>query len=247
LKTGFHDAYYNMGLDEAVLESVSTRTSPPTLRFYGWKPSAISLGYFQGLREEVDTEACASLGIDVVRRITGGGAVFHDAEVTYSIIIPETHPLAPGSILESYRLLCSGIIAGLDRLGIEAEFAPINDIISNGRKISGNAQTRKMGCLLQHGTILISVDVEKMFQILKVPREKAKGRLIEDVKARVTSLEAIMRRTVAFDEVVAAVESGFSTALDLEYTESAPTGRENEKAASLANTKFSSSEWIGRR
>ena len=92
---------------------------------------------------KIDIEACRGRGVDIVRRITGGGAVFHDAELTYSIVIPEGHPLAPPSILDSYGLLCAGIIEGLKELGIKSEFSPINDIVSAGKKISGNAQTRK--------------------------------------------------------------------------------------------------------
>ncbi|HBE46121.1 MAG TPA: lipoate--protein ligase family protein, partial [Spirochaetaceae bacterium] len=143
LETGFHTAAFNMGLDEALLGSVAEGKSLPTLRFYGWKPPAVSIGYFQGLHEEVDVDACRAAGVDVVRRITGGGAVFHHYEVTYSIVVPLSHQLARPNILDSYRLLLGGIIDGLALLGIEAEFAPINDIVTGGKKISGNAQTRK--------------------------------------------------------------------------------------------------------
>ena len=155
LETGFHPAVFNMGLDEAILDSVSQGNCLPTLRFYGWIPPAVSLGYFQGLQEEIDIEACKALGIDVVRRITGGGAVFHHHEVTYSIVIPLGHSLARSGIIDSYRILLAGIVEGLAELGIQSEFAPINDIVSAGKKISGNAQTRKKGCILQHGTIIV--------------------------------------------------------------------------------------------
>ena len=94
LRTGVARGAFNMGLDEAVLGSVSEGRQPPTLRFYGWNPPTVSLGYFQGLDDEVDREACRAAGVDVVRRITGGGAVFHDDELTYSVVIPERHPLA---------------------------------------------------------------------------------------------------------------------------------------------------------
>ncbi len=112
LETGFHRAAFNMGLDEALLRSVAEGKSLPTLRFYGWAPPAVSIGYFQGLHEEVDAAACKTAGIDVVRRITGGGAVFHHHEVTYSIVLPLSHPLARPNILDSYRLLLGGIIEG---------------------------------------------------------------------------------------------------------------------------------------
>jgi len=247
LETGEKTAFYNMGLDEAVIESVASGTSDPTLRFYSWKPKAISIGYFQGIRDEVDIEACERKGIDIVRRITGGGAVFHDREVTYSIIVPEGHPLAPPSILDSYRLICAGIIAGLAELSIKAEFAPINDIVCRGKKISGNAQTRKKGCLLQHGTILLHIDVETMFTVLKVPKEKALGKMIDDVKARVTSLSEILGSDIGFGEAEWALRNGFSKALNLDLKPGFPTEKENRNASELAETKFSTREWLYKR
>lgn len=247
LKTGFHDAFFNMGLDEAILSAVAEKQVPPTLRLYGWKPFAISIGYFQGVNEEVDLASCKEKGVDVVRRITGGGAVYHAAEVTYSLVIPETHPLSLPSILDSYRLFCSGVIEGLALLGIQAEFAPINDILSGGKKISGNAQTRKKNCILQHGTILLSVDVDTMFSLLKVPQEKARGKLIHEVKSRVSSLENILGRAVGFQETVSALEHGFSTALSLSLGEAEPTAAELQTALRIAVEKFSTPEWTFRR
>ena len=247
LETGMSTAFMNMGLDEAILESVSSGFSPPTLRFYGWRPKAISIGYFQGLRDEVDIDACARSGVDIVRRITGGGAVFHDAEVTYSIVFPESHALASASILESYSLICKGIIAGLKRLGIASEFAPINDIVSRGRKISGNAQTRKMKCILQHGTILLGVDVETMFGLLRVPKEKAVGKLIEEVKSRVSSVSDILGRKIEYEEAVPELRKGFAEALDLELKTGLANDREKARAKELAAAKFSAREWIFKR
>ena len=253
LKTGFHSAVFNMGLDEAILDSVSQGLCLPTLRFYGWNPPAVSLGYFQGLQEEIDIEACKAFGIDAVRRITGGGAVFHHHEATYSIVIPLGHPLARPSIIESYRILLAGIIEGLAELGIRSEFAPINDIVSAGKKISGNAQTRKKGCVLQHGTIIIEVDVDLMFSILKVPQEKAKGKLIEDIKSRVTSIRSCLSLpdSVSFEELfgttIAALEKGFARALDLSYVRSEPTDLELQNAERLAQEKFSNNQWTARR
>ncbi|GHU65300.1 octanoyltransferase LipM [Spirochaetia bacterium] len=249
LQTGCHNAYYNMGLDEALLESVSQGSSPPVLRLYGWKPPAVSLGYFQGFEEEVDAEVCAGLGVDIVRRISGGGAVFHDKEITYSLIMPQDHPLAGNSIMDSYEKLCSGIVAGLLLLGIEAVFAPINDILASERKVSGNAQTRRQGCVLQHGTILLDTDVDRMFSLLKVPQEKMKGKLIQDIKARVTGLYTLLGREISFDEGAEALAQGFKKSLGLDYVsmEDAPTTAEEERALSLAEEKFASPQWLHRR
>jgi lipoate-protein ligase A len=240
-----------MGLDEALLEAVSRGASLPVLRFYGWSPAAVSVGYFQGLEEEIDLAACARYGVDAVRRITGGGAVFHQAELTYSIIMPDTHPLAGSGIQESYAILCAGIVEGLALLGVPSHFVPINDIIAGGRKISGNAQTRRKGCVLQHGTILLENDVDLMFELLRVPSEKIRGKLIQDVKERVTSLHTLLGRPVSFDEAADAFVEGFRRALSLEFCGGAdaslPSLTEDERARELAAEKFGSREWLARR
>ncbi|MDR2247168.1 MAG: lipoate--protein ligase family protein [Treponema sp.] len=254
LQTGFHDCYYNMGLDEALLESAAQRGALPVLRFYGWAPQAVSVGYFQGLEEEVDTQACKDRGVDVIRRITGGGAVFHHAELTYSIILPSGHPLAGSSIHDSYRILCGGLIRGLALLGLRARFAPINDILCGDRKISGNAQTRRMNAVLQHGTVLLDLDVGLMFSLLKVPEEKMKGRLMRDVTARVTSLRA-QGLSVGFGETEAAMIEGFRLALGLEFAvplsapayPGGPAPAEDGRAWELAVTRFASPEWLYKR
>jgi len=246
--TGFHDCYYNMGLDEALLESCAAeKESLPVLRFYGWSPPAVSIGYFQRLSEEVDTEAVNRLGFDLVRRISGGGAVLHSSELTYSIIIGQHHPLAGSGIGESYRMLCKGLIRGLEILGIKAVFSGINDILAGEKKISGNAQTRRNGCLLQHGTILLDNDTETMFEVLKISDEKIKGKLISEAKERVTSLRLILDRIIGFDEAEAVFTRGFGEALGLEFRKSAVDSSLENRAKELAITKFSSEEWLLKR
>lgn len=242
---GASDAYYNMGLDESILECVSAGRSPPTLRFYAWRPPAVSIGYFQGIREEVDLDSCFRDGVDVVRRLTGGGAVYHDAELTYSIIAPES--AMPEDILESYRHVCKGLIIGLAELKVKAEFASLNDITSGGRKISGNAQTRRMGCVLQHGTIILSVDVERMFRYLKVPSEKVRDKAVSDVKARVTSVKDVLSRDIPYSKAADAFRKGFSKALRLELTDGRPSPAEDARARELAEAKYSTLEWNSRR
>ena len=169
-----HTAFENMAIDEAIMMTMREGNAQPTLRLYRWNPSAVSIGTFQGMIDEVDVDFCQSESIDFIRRITGGGAVYHDfeGEVTYSIIMPKGHRLAPTDVLESYKLLCSGIVKALEYLGIEGEFKPINDVNVGGKKVSGNAMTRRHGCVLQHGTTLLDLDVNLMFTILKVPPEK---------------------------------------------------------------------------
>ncbi|MDR1956862.1 MAG: lipoate--protein ligase family protein [Treponema sp.] len=244
INSGFHDGFYNMGLDEALLEGVAQGRSLPVLRFYGWNPPAVSVGYFQGLSEEVDLESCTRHGVDVVRRISGGGAVFHHAEITYSIIMPLDHPLAGESIQDSYHRLCAGIIQGLACLGVPSCIVERNDILAGGRKISGNAQTRRMGCVLQHGTVLLDTEVELMFELLRVPQEKLKDTSIREVKDRVTSLKALAGRVFSYEEAEAALEEGFRLSLALDYMP-VPLGMEEEvRAGELARCKFAAPGWL---
>jgi lipoate-protein ligase A len=205
------------------------------------------VGYFQSLEAEVDIEACRAAGVDTVRRLTGGGAVFHDAEITYSLVLPLGHELAPQDILESYRVICAGIVGALALLGIESSFEPINDIAAGGRKISGNAQTRRQGCLLQHGTVLLDLETERMFSLLKVPAEKLKGRLIEEVKARVTSLRDLLGRELPYEEASLALRRGFAQAWDADLEDGRLSQGELLRARELAAERFSSAEWNHRR
>ncbi|MFX1603639.1 MAG: biotin/lipoate A/B protein ligase family protein [Promethearchaeota archaeon] len=245
LDLSVQDAHQNMAIDEAIMRLLKDGRVPPTLRLYRWKPSAVSIGTFQGMKEEVDLEYCSKNDIDYIRRITGGGAVYHDfeGEITYSIILPRGHRLAPDDILESYGVLCSGVVKGLEHLGIDAEFKPINDIVASSKKISGNAQTRRHSCVLQHGTTLLDLDVEVMFSILKVPQEKISDKMIADVKERVTSIRELLRREVSMDELREALVFGFSEALDLELAPGSLIQEETELAASLVLEKYGTDEW----
>lgn len=201
-----NNACMNMGIDEAIIEGVKSGASLPTIRFYKWSPSAVSIGRFQSMKDEVNIDACKNMGIDYVRRITGGGAVYHDAEgeLTYSIIAPES--FFPRDIKESYALVCGWIINGLKTIGLDAQFSPINDISVNGKKISGNAQTRRDGVLLQHGTILYKLDISRMFSVLNVSKEKISDKMIKNVEERVTSVHSQVGSS--FEELYKAVMNG---------------------------------------
>ncbi len=247
LQTGFLSAAENMAIDRAILVAHSKGHVPPTVRLYGWNPAAISIGYFQQLTEEVDLTACETEDIDYVRRITGGGAVFHEDEVTYSFVIQEKHPTISKNILESYKTICQAIMNGLGFLGVNSTYAPINDILVNNKKISGNAQTRKQKTVLQHGTILTDVDVDKMFRLLKVPNEKIKGKMIATVKERVTSLTHELGSDFSFEDVSAALKKGFEKTFDVMFTEGTLTDEEKKLAASFEKTTFGSKKWNHQR
>lgn len=233
------DAFTNMAVDEAVSERVADGEGAPTLRFYRWSPSAVSIGYFQSLRDEVDIEACERDGIDYVRRRTGGGAVYHDyeGEVTYSV----TAPLGqyPDDLTESYREICGRVQDALTSLGIESEFAPINDIVADGRKISGNAQTRRKGVLLQHGTVLHSVDPERMFTYLRPDVDKVSDKIVENVRERVTSVEDLTDADIG--DTYEALRNAFTEGR--ETFEGELTDGERERAEELSSERYGSEDW----
>lgn len=238
LETGAHSGAWNMALDEAmVVEAQEDEAWVPSLRLYSWKPSCVTIGYFQCLREEVDVSKCGEFGVDVVRRQTGGGAVFHDAELTYSFITRD-YPLG---ILDSYKLICGAILSGLKTVGVDGQFIPLNDLVVGGKKFSGNAQTRKKGVLLQHGTILLGVDVEKMFSLLLVPNEKIRDKMIASVKERVTGVGK------SFDEVAGALKAGFSETFQAELVASKVSEREELETKKFIEEKYGNEKWNGMR
>jgi len=240
IEEGWRSAYENMAIDEAILIN-----GIPTLRFYKWKPSAISIGYFQSIEEEVNLEECRRQGVDVVRRITGGGAVYHDThgEITYSLVCPAE--ILPGKIMKIYSLICSSLAHGLKYVGLDAKHAGINDIVVKGKKISGSALTKKYGNILQHGTLLLRVDVKRMFSLLKVGKEKISDKEIKSVEERVTSVE---REGGLCDEekIRKALIRGFEEKMNLKFYEGKITREEAAEAEKLRE-KYESREWNFKR
>jgi lipoate---protein ligase len=236
LETGYNSGPWNMALDEVLLMNYVNHDIP-ILRLYGWQPAAVSIGYFQSMNEEVDVKKCKQIGIDVVRRITGGGAILHQSELTYSFITK----IYPKSIMESYNLICDPVVMCINKLGFNAKFVPLNDIIINNKKVSGNAQTRKKNTLLQHGTILLDVNVEKMFSVLKVSSEKIKDKMIKDVKARVMGLNK------TFEQVAHNLKESFCEKFDAESIVDNLTIEEKENAKKLASEKYISNQWNWRK
>lgn len=242
------NAATQMAIDEAIATARITENNPNTLRLYRWNPSAVSVGYFQSIMNEVDTKACNDYGFDVVRRITGGGAVFHDydGEITYSLVAPDDDPKIPSDIITSYKLICNCIIQGLKELGIDSEFKPINDIIAGGKKISGNAQTRRYGVILQHGTVLVDCDVKKIFSVLKVSGVKISDKAIQSAEERVTSLKKIIGSDLSFEEVKTSLIKGFENILDMKLQKGDLTNYENELKKKYME-KYQSPEWVYQR
>lgn len=240
------DAFMSMAIDEALLKLNAEGKALNTVRFWRWSPSAVSLGCFQSVEREVDLGVAKKYGVDVVRRITGGGAVFHDhdGELTYSVVCRQGD--VPDEIIESYKLICGSLVRGFERLGLQAEFKPVNDVLANGKKISGSAQTRQWGSVLQHGTILISPNVRQMFELLRVSPEKISDKFIASVYERVTTVERELGRKPTFDEVRAAMVDGFADALGAEFVED-NLMQEELGLAEQIKPKYASNEWLRKR
>ena len=219
-----------MAVDEELLAKAQAGEPVPVLRFYTWNPPAVSLGRFQDSETAVNADACRRLGFDIVRRITGGRAVFHNRELTYSIIARTNDPLFPPDVLGTYRVIASGLLAGLLNLGIPAEMVSRGsrhaalvekksrnpscfsspswyEIMVRGRKIVGSAQRRVLGAFLQHGSILMDYDPD-------IESEVIPGSCADDA---VTSIKRELGRDVPLDEVKQSFAQGFAAALGIEF------------------------------
>lgn len=237
------NAYLNMATDYALLLNCKT----PTLRIYSWSPPAVSIGRFQSLKDEVDVAYCDKEGINYVRRITGGGAVFHDQELTYSFCVPISNDFFSPDLQESYRFICGAVIKGLAKTGIVAEYKPINDLIVNNKKISGCAQTRKNKIILQHGTVLLDLDIQKMFRVLKVSKEKISDKQITDVKKRVTSIKDETKKQTAKNDIAHFLIMGFEETFMTEFIPSVLAPKENKLKDRLQTEIFSNNQWTYER
>jgi len=249
LKLETHDAYTNMAIDEAILTARTRNLAPNTIRFYRWNPSAVSIGKFQNIENEVQIDKCKKYGVDVVRRITGGGAVYHDTEgeITYSVVANKKD-LKAENINAVYAKFYGGIAEALKILGIRADFNEGNaktcpNLTVNGKKISGSAQSHKKGVVLQHGTLLVDVDLEKMFTFLRVPWAKTCVEVVNVAKHKITSIKQEIRKDVPIKDVDQALIQGFQRALDVKLLNGKLTPYEQELAKSLYKEKYSINEW----
>ncbi len=249
LKLETHNAFVNMAVDEAMLRARIEGKVPNTLRFFRWQPSAVSIGRFQNVYDEVNLEKCRVHGVDVVRRISGGGAVYHDSEdeITYSVVV-KREDLGTDDIAEAYSHICNGLIEAAHMLGVKAEYNRGNvkqcpNIIVKKRKISGSAQAHKKGIILQHGTLLIKVDLEKMFTFLKIPWKDACVDLVSIAKRKITSVSGELGSPVSMDTVYEALTTGFEKALGIKLVKGSLTEYESKLAQRLKEEQFATHEW----
>ena len=249
-----HSGAWNMALDEAIMDAVGAGESPPTLRMYQWVPPCLSLGKRQPL-SGVDVARCQEDGVDVVRRATGGWAILHTDELTYSIATQPDDPRAEGAILDAYRRLSTGLIAGLHLLDVPAMMNPVDpigvhnasaacfevpsayEITAGTQKLVGSAQTRPSGRVLQHGSLPLRGDIARLVRYLWFATEDDRDALAAHLRERATTLSALLGREVSFAEAADAMRRGFTAALHLALTPGAPTPAELAAAEQRAREK----------
>ncbi|PFA62357.1 octanoyltransferase [Bacillus sp. AFS015802] len=261
---------YNMALDEALLDWHSAGKIPPTIRFYGWDPATLSVGYFQKVEKEINLDAVKEHGLGFVRRPTGGRGVLHEHELTYSVIVSEDHPEMPKTVTEAYRVISEGILKGFQALGLEAYFAVPKtaeereglknprsavcfdapswyELVVEGRKVAGSAQTRQKGVILQHGSILLDLDEDKLFSLFKYPSDRVKERMQRAFKSKAVAMNEISPETVTMDMAKEAFKKGFEEGLNIDLEPYELSEEETQYVVELAKSRYESDDWNFKR
>ena len=242
IHTGAQSPNLHMALDEVLTDEVSAGIRAPTLRIWEWASPAVVIGRFQSLRNEVDAEAALRHGIEVVRRISGGGAMFIEPgnTITYSICAPLSL-VAAMSFQEAYAHMDAWVIQALAEMGIQAWYQPLNDITSASGKIAGAAQARRGKAVLHHVTMAYDIDATKMLEVLRIGREKLSDKGSTSAQKRVDPLRSQTGLTRV--QVIANLIDMFRRQYGLVDDTLRP--EELDRANALAVSKFASDEWIG--
>lgn len=269
INTGSKNPYYNMAKDEALLNFVSRGEIDPVIRFYTWNPATLSIGYFQRLQKEIDIDKVKEKGYGLVRRQTGGRGVLHDKELTYSVIVPESHPNMPSTVTEAYKIISQGLLEGFKNLGFETYFAiprskeerdklkqPRSsvcfdapswyELVVEGRKIAGSAQTRQKGVILQHGSILQDIDIDDLFDMFKFKNERLKAKMKENFVQKAVAINDISNQHITLNEMENAFEAGFKKGLNIDFKPLELTEKQLEEVQELED-KYRSEAWMYRK
>ncbi len=232
------DGPTSQAIDEAIFEARLREDVPNTLHLYRRKPAAVSIGRYQRIENVVNLEYCRERGIDIIRRMSGGGTIYTDTNcLEYSIIVDQGHPKIPMDLEGSFNVICTGIVTSLKSLNIDASYKPINDVLVKGRKISGSAQRRRR-VLLQHGTLLVDADFESMSKALRVG-DGIELKLME----KLTTIKQEANRIITMEEVTNALKRGFEETLSMKLTKETLTPWEKRRVKELTN-KYRSKSWV---
>ncbi len=255
---------WNMAVDEAILESVANKAKPPTLRLYAWNPYCLSLGHAQPAAD-VNLQALKAKGWELVRRPTGGKAILHADEITYAIMAPIDEPRVSGTVLESYQRLSKALLTALTFLGIQADSkpketenrrSPLNpicfespsdyEITSNGKKIIGSAQARRLHSVLQHGSIPLFGDITRITQVLNYNNVAEKKETEINLRCKAGTIKDIFHKQISWQIFSEALIDGFSKELNIIFNHDNLSNEEIFRAKELVQTKFGLDEWTFR-
>jgi len=257
INTGILDAALNMAIDEAILIHHLKGETPPTLRIFRWSQPSISLGRFQSIEREIELDICKQRGIALVRRPTGGRAVYHRDEFTYSIVINKRYGV-PSGIVAAYAYLAQGLLVALHLLGVQAEisnervkkhpsaacFASSTqaDLTSGGFKLVGSAQMWKEDALLQQGSLPLDDRAAEFFDMLRYSNIAARQEALTLYCQKMTPLHTL-KPTASWDDVAQAFKSGFSTFFQRTFEPGELSSSEWELAHQLVHEKYSKLTW----
>jgi lipoate-protein ligase A len=232
-----------MSYNEALFRTAEKTGEP--VGFIWTTPPAIIMGYSQLIEKELNLLRCKDLGYEVTRRISGGGMAFSSksSQIQYGFIGRLSD--LPFDMTESYKEVCGIVIRALEKYSLAGEFKPINDVLCNGKKISGSAQTRGENVLLQHGTLLVDFNIKDMMTCCNIPLEKISDKGIKSVEERMIDLNRVLGRKVPLDEAALAMRYGFEKNFDVKLDESSLT-KEEEKLADELLPKYYDENWIFR-
>jgi lipoate-protein ligase A len=254
---------WNMAVDEAILEHIGRRESLPTLRLYAWKPACLSLGYAQPYAD-VDERGLKTKGWEVVRRPTGGRAILHTDELTYSVTAPTDEPRVAGSLMESYNRLAGALLAAVQALGLPVEMKEDSspnhetpnpvcfevpsayEITVNGKKLIGSAQARRKEGVLQHGSLPLTGDLTRITEALVFADDAARQDAAQRLLERATTVESVLKRSVPWHEAAQAFIHTFEDKLDLKLEEGAFSESEQKRTEMLLCEKYNHPEWMKR-
>jgi lipoyl(octanoyl) transferase len=255
-----YDGATNMAIDEALLRQIGARKAIPSVRLFRWDPACLSLGVGQPA-SDADRDLIRQHGWHVVRRLTGGRAILHTDEITYSVALPNDHPLVAGTIVDSYRRISKGLLRALELLGMVAQAEPQAldapkltgpvcfevpsnyEIAVDGKKMLGSAQVRKHSGMLQHGSLPLTGDLSRICESLVFADQSGRDDAKQRVLTRAITLHDALGRNVTWDEAADAIIQAFEEVFAVQLERSELSAEEQQVADDLRTTRYMADEW----